>query len=475
MAGIEKIIKYRYFFDSIITKSMNFDFSQTIGIYGLGIEGKSLYTWLKKHGGVNIVVFDDQDPPEKIQKLSSMDIIFRSPGVHPTKILKHIGEENKQKISSTTELFFQISPSKNTIGITGTKGKGTTASLLTKILKTHFLGKNPQKNVFLGGNIGTPVFDFFDEITAEDIVVLELSSFQLYDVTFSPHIAVLLRTESEHLDWHSDTEDYRNAKKNIFLHQNKDDVLVYFGKSKGVHDMILTEKYKKRKKISVFSRDAQHYIEVESEKKIVGTVFSEQQNKNIEQEIFTSDIALRGDFHQENVLSAIAVAKEFSVPNTVIKKVLSEFSGLPMRCEEITSNKKIVTQKNLHFFNDSFSTIPETSLSAISTFRTPFFLILGGSEKNSDFTNLAQYIAMNTYIKKIYLIGQTAQKISEELSIHGFDEYIVVENLEKVFEDFAKNAQSGDSLLLSPGCASFGMFTNYKERGEVFNRLVDSF
>ncbi|HID91716.1 TPA: hypothetical protein EYP45_01150 [Candidatus Peregrinibacteria bacterium] len=225
-------------------------------------------------------------------------------------------------------------------------------------------------------------------------------------------------------------------------------------------------------KISVFSEDEDIFITVENQK-ILGTVFTNNENSENSPEILTSDIRLRGAFHQENILPAIAVAKQFGVENSVIKKCISEFSGLPMRCEKIeTENSK---KQNIQFFNDSFSTIPETSISAISILKTPLYLILGGSEKNSDFSGLAQAISMNTNIIKVYLVGKTAIKISEELEIHGYDDFLCMKNLEEIFQDFKKEAQSGDSLLLSPACASFGMFKNYKERGERFNELVGKF
>ena len=168
---------------------MNFNFHQNIGIYGFGVEGKSLYTWLKKHGAKNVFIFGDTKKTEEgahgqpnfcfdtpsiaeetiseqdvfslpLEQLNQLDIIFRSPGVHPAKILKHIGAENSEKISSATQLFFDLCPTQEIVGVTGTKGKGTTSSLITTILKAECL-ENSEKQVFLGGNIGTPVFDFF--------------------------------------------------------------------------------------------------------------------------------------------------------------------------------------------------------------------------------------------------------------------------------------------------------------------------
>ena len=430
-----------------------------------------------------------------LEMMPHMEHIIRSPGVHPKKILKYIGTENSRKITSATELFLENSPTKNVIGVTGTKGKGTTSSLITSILESHFSNftkkEAEQKQIFLGGNIGTPVFDFFDDVKPSDIVVLELSSFQLYDLKKSPHIAVLLRTDTEHLDWHSDTKDYRSAKENIFTHQKKGDTLVYFGGS-DITTKMISSAPEISQKISVFSQDEEIHITTEISKntqnreKISGTVFSKAptstgsvssdetiSSSENSPEIFTSEIQLRGKFHEENVLPAIAVAKQFGVSNRTITDVISKFSGLPMRCEKIST--KNTEAKNIQFFNDSFSTIPETSISAISILKTPLYLILGGSEKNSNFTALAKACAEHGNIKKIYLVGVTAEKIQEKLLSEDFQNILRVESLEDVFIDFSEISISGDSLLLSPGCASFGMFQNYKARGEKFNALARGF
>ncbi len=455
---------------------MAFDFSQTIGIYGFGVEGKSVFKWLKKHHAKKVFLFSDSGVVDSagseqeiftlpLEKLVEMDTIIRSPGVHPSKILKYIGEKNAEKITSPTEIFLENSPTDSVIGVTGTKGKGTTSSLIAQILKDEFSGKNSEisKNIFLGGNIGTPVFDFFDDVQKNDIVVLELSSFQLYDLKKSPNIAVFLRTNVEHLDWHSNIEDYRDAKKNIFLHQQKGDVLIAFQKT-DLAKQLVQNAPEISEKISIFSQNEEKFLEI-SHGKIQGTVFE----KDEKPEILTSDICLRGDFHQENVLPAIAVVKQFRVSNASIKKSIQNFHGLPMRCE-------LVGEKNgVQFFNDSFSTIPETSISALSVVQKNIFLILGGSEKNSNFSELAQACAESSSLKKVYLIGQTAERIAQDLQKVGFSHFQKCDDLESVFHNFSEISQSGDALILSPACASFGMFPNYKVRGERFNELVRDF
>lgn len=425
------------------------DFSVSFGIVGYGIEGRSIHAWLQKHGGADIQIFDaNLETPW--ENLAACTIVFRSPGIHPDKIKKYLPENWTGQITSATHYFLHHSPTKNIIGVTGTKGKGTTSTLITKILEQS------GKKVFLGGNIGTPIFDFYDEITEDSIVVLELSSFQLYDIDLSPHISVLLRTDTEHLDWHENVEDYRNAKKNIFLFQSPEDVLVYFGGSPIVNTMI---KDAKGTKISVLSDSARSIT-----KNANGEIFY----NNTLTSISISDIALRGEFHQENVFAAIAVAKQYNVSDEDIKTVLHFFTGLPMRLE------KIATKNGRDYYNDSFSTIPETTISALSTFSTPVFLILGGSEKYSDFTQLASIISRNELVKKVYCIGITAPRIAKVLEESMYKNYVFSESFTSIFEDFQKESKEGDSLLLSPACASYGMFKNYKDRGNQFVALVTS-
>ncbi len=393
--------------------------------------------------------------------LSYTDILFRSPGVHPEKITNHLPKNWKGKMTSATKFFLDHSPTKQIIGVTGTKGKGTTSALIAEILKEYFRVEEGSKSlktpqVFLGGNIGTPVFDFFDALTPESIVVLELSSFQLYDVHRSPKYAVLLRTDSEHLDWHSDLEDYRNAKKHLFAKQSKNDFLVYFGNSSIVAEMVKSAQSHKCSVLAPFCQRAEYWID------IIENCVELDAKKT---QIMISDIALRGTFHHENVLAAIAIAKQFSVSDDAIKTVLRRFTGLPMRME------KICEKDGRTYYNDSFSTIPETTISALSTFQTPVFLILGGSEKYSDFTALAEYCASYSFLQKIYLIGVTASRIAKSLQAAGFFNFVFAQNLQEIVSDFRMHSKKGDSLVLSPGCASFGMFKNYKERGMQFESI----
>ncbi|MEI7511394.1 MAG: UDP-N-acetylmuramoyl-L-alanine--D-glutamate ligase [Candidatus Peregrinibacteria bacterium] len=458
------------------------DTTKTYGIFGWGVEGKSVYRWLTKHGAQNILVFDEnpvtpegtinRPPTADFSKIAECDILFRSPGVRPEKCWSRAVSCNGS--TSATKYFFHHSPTKNIVGVTGTKGKGTTSTLIYEILK------NAGKQVFLGGNIGTPVFDFFDELTPESWVVLELSSFQLFDLDISPPYAVLLRTDSEHLDWHTSVKEYREAKQNLFQFQKKEDTLVVFGESDITKKMA---EISPAKKIWVRPNGATgEENEITAQNGFVETRFIASDKTRSHETIFPiSSIQLRGKFQYENVLAATAIAKEIGIPNKTIQKTVENFKGLPMRCE-------LVAEKNgIQFFNDSFSTIPETTIASLSTFTSPVLLILGGSEKYSDFTELARTCAQHPSLHKIFLIGKTAPRILEALQraeSRVSTEIILEEDeneqkghgekvLQKIFQSVETN--NNFSLLLSPACASFGLFTNYKERGEIFNTLAKAF
>ena len=243
------------------------------------------------------------------------------------------------------------------------------------------------------------------------------------------------------------------------MHQSQEDTLVYFGELDITKNMVAECE---SQKISVFSRDEENWIDVE-EKNIISSFLPET--------IKTGCIALRGDFHQENVLAAIAIAKCFNISNRTIESVLQSFMGLPMRCQLVS------TKNGKYYYNDSFSTIPETTISALSTFTSPVAVVVGGSEKNSDFTEMAEYIATHTNILRIYVFGKTGSRIAERIEEACVKnktevEIVFLHTLEQIVSHFNNHSRKEDSLLLSPACASFDMFPNYKKRGELFDELV---
>lgn len=333
------------------------------------------------------------------------------------------------------------------IGVTGTKGKGTTATLISKILS------GAGKKVHLLGNIGTPALDELGKIKPTDIVVYEMSSFQLFDINISPHIAVCLMVTEDHLDWHKDLEEYHNAKGNIFRFQKPSDVAVYYRDN--VVSTNLAKLSPAQTKLS-YGEGGDVYIK---DGKVIGF------NKVISD---VSEIALPGAHNLQNVCAAIAASWEYNQDETVIQKVLREFKGLPYHIE-------FVTEKNgVKFYNDSFSTNPTSAIAAVESFTEPLVLFLGGFDKRADFSELAEVIKRHQ-IRKIITFAETGQRIAKTLSDAGVEniEYMNEKDFDAIIRAGIAYAEPGDVVLFSPACASWGMFTDYKARGQQFNNVVE--
>jgi len=410
-------------------------------------------------------------PPRKIawrlgknydKNLSNFDIIFRSPGYplcklsHPNLLLIRRGNKRERYplISSPMKLFFPLCPTKNIIGVTGTKGKGTTVSLIYQILKAG------KKRVWLGGNIGIAPFEFIDEIKKNDWVVLELSSFQLEDMEVSPRIAVITNFTREHLapadpnnpNFHKTMADYWKAKSNIFRWQKKNDKVILSKKLE-----VRIKKYKFKNKIytfSAFDKNADSYFINNHRIQLLTSNFS----------LLTS---LLGEHNKENVAAAVAVAKAVGVKNEIIKKAVARFKGLEHRLELVK------TVKGIRYYNDSFATTPESAIIALKSFAEPIILLAGGADKKSDFRKLAKEIKKRTKFV-VLLKGKATPRIKKELLKAGYpkSKMKLVYNIKEAIKTARKNFVPGNIVLLSPACASFGMFKNYKERGEKFKQEV---
>lgn len=445
-----------------------------VAVLGAGVEGLSSATFFLNQKA-HVTLFD-QKPAEKMDialledfktrgyqlvlgenafgNLTGFDLIVRSPGIkkdHPA--LLQAAKEGVT-ITSQTKLFFDLCPGM-IIGVTGTKGKGTTATLIYEMLK------KAGRDVYLGGNIGTPPLSFLDKLDEQSQVVLELSSFQLSDLTKSPHIAVMLMIVPEHLDYHTDMPEYIDAKRNILRFQTTSDYA------------ILNRDYLPTNESDMYTDGQVFYVTRERTSAQQGSFVKDgaiwMSMQGREWKIIDLDrIALRGKHNIENAVAAAMAATLAGASKEDIVEVLRTFTGLEHRLE-------LVSEVNgVRYIDDSFSTTPETAIAAIQSFEEPEILILGGSGKKSDFAELSQVIKEAGNIKAIIGIGQEWENIKKALTdlpshillIEGAD------TMEKVVKGAAAIARSGDVVLLSPACASFGMFKNYKERGDLFKEEV---
>ena len=414
------------------------------------VESTSNAEFFEKHGA-KVTILDLTQGDNYLEKLDEFDLVVRSPGVK-LELLKNVA---KEKITSQTKLFFDLTPCK-IIGVTGTKGKGTTSSLIYEMLKKQGF------DAYLGGNIGEPPFNFLDKLNAQSIVVLELSSFQLIDLDKSPHIAVMLMTTSEHLDYHKDLKEYVDAKRNILKFQTSEDYA------------ILNRDYPTSNESDIHTNAKIFYVSTERNGyegcSIKDNAVFLKLNGKEEKIINTSEILLPGKHNLENVSAAVLAATLSGVSKENIAAVLKTFKGLEHRLELVD------TINGVKYYDDSFSSIPETTIAAINAFKNPEILILGGSSKNSNFEELGEVISNAKNIKAIIGIGVEWERIKSAISNQQSAIMLIegADSMDKIVKAASKIALPGDVVLLSPACASFDMFKNYKDRGEQFKSEVNN-
>lgn len=427
-----------------------------IAVLGYGKQGHSAHEYWGNQGH-QITVCDlnpDIELPAGTQSqlgenwnknLDNFDLIVRSPFVHPREITKYSSPDILQKVTTVTDEFLKVCPTKNVIGITGTKGKGTTSTLVTKMLEAD------GKKVHLGGNIGIPPLDMLkNNIKRDDWVVLELANFQLMDIKHSPHIGVCLMVVPEHLDWHTNDTEYYNAKKQMFVKQRAEDIAIYFANNKVSTDIASAGS----------SRKIPYYAEP-------GAIIKDDKIMIDGQEIIdTKDIKLLGAHNWQNACAAVTVLWQVSKNSEAARSVLSTFTGIEFRLElrrELNGVK---------YYNDSFGTTPETAIVALQAFKEPKVIILGGSDKGANYDILAAELLKNN-TRKALLIGDQAKRIEESLKKVGFKDYMPGGNtMKEIVKNASAQAMPGDVVLLSTACASFDMFKNYQDRGEQFNQAV---
>lgn len=423
-----------------------------IALLGLGLDNQALLTLLNRtkiKAEITICDFRSRNSLPTIKtpnltinyqlgqafnkNLDKFDLLFRSPG-WPLACpgIRAAARIGKTEISSPLNLFFALLPTKNVIGITGTKGKGTTATLIYRILKEA--NRTNKKRVWLGGNIGVSPLSFISKIKANDFVVLELSSFQLEDLRYSPTIALITNLYPEHLapadpnnpNFHSTYLNYWRAKINIA--QNK------------------TNRY------LVVNQTLKNRIEK-----------SQLTTKVIYFSASSLSSRLTGDYNQQNIGGAVAVAKILKISATVYKKTIAKFTNLEHRLEFV------VIKNGLKYFDNSFSTTPESTILDLKSFREPLILIAGGADKGANFRALAR--AIKSKVKFLILLsGQATPRIKQELIALKFPltKLVEVGSMEKAVTSARAQGAPGDTVLLSTACASFGLFKNYKERGDQF-------
>lgn len=420
-----------------------------IAFLGYGIEGESAYNYYHaKFPDAEFTAYDNNAEPKraipegvkfvggvKDFKGIDADIAIKTPPIAPWNV------EVTGEVTSITREFIKNCPAP-IIGVTGTKGKGTTSSLIKSILDAA------GKKTWLVGNIGVGAFDVLDQVAADDIVVYELSSFQLWNLDVSPHVAVVLGIEPEHLDVHKDLNDYVEAKANIATHQKAGDVVVYKESNNfaaGIAQRSLGEQVPYQHPAYAHVRDDNFYYG--------------------EQPICPVDtLRILGVHNQDNACAAIAAAWPWVQDNEAIARGLASFEGLPYR------NQFVRELDGVSYFNDSYSTAAAAIDVALNALARPTVLIAGGYDRGFNYDHVADVIAAHEQIKKVLLIGQTGAKVAVHLAEGTYE---LANDLQQAVNRAHELASEGDAVLFSPGFASFDMFKDFNDRGRQFTELVE--
>lgn len=446
-----------------------------IGILGFGKEGQAVLEYLHKHQ-LSATVYDKKAESEWTEQqqallatkktktitgpkyltsaLSSSQVLFKSPGVLLSVKQKQQITEQKIHLTSQTAWFFEHCPT-TIVGVTGTKGKGTTSSLIAEMLK------NANHSVFLTGNIGMHApMSFLDDLTTNDTVVFELSSFQLENMNRSPQIGICLMVTTDHLDYHSDRDEYWSAKIPIAKFQTENDVLIYnfdYEGSRSIGELGAGQKYK----VSTTEFDEPGAVIVAKQQRIV-------LQTQVPWTLDTSKRKLKGNHNLENIAAAALAGAALKLQNDAILKAVQEFPGLPHRLQYFG------TWNGISFYDDSIATNPDTVIAAVRSFTEPLILILGGADKGLDYSELVTELTHSAQLKAIITVGKVGKLLKKLLSEAKFSKQLFgsFPTFEQAVHAACSSAQSGDAVLLSPAGTSFDMFQSYADRGARFQKLV---
>ena len=440
-------------------------------VFGSGISGIGATNLLSKVGKETILYDGNTsldveklkgqlDEPEKVEILlgelsesvmEQLEMVVMSPGVPTDLPVVNKMREMGIPIWGEVELAYTYGKG-DVLAITGTNGKTTTTALLGEIMKNY------KEQVFVVGNIGNPYTTAAMDMTEESVAVAEVSSFQLETVhAFRPCVSAILNITPDHLNRHHTMEAYIAAKEDITKNQTESDTCVLN------YEDVVTRKFGETLtcKVLYFS----------SQRRLDKGIFLENDEivfKDGEEIILCSinDLQLLGTHNYENIMAASAMAMAYGVPVEIIRKTICEFAGVVHRIE-------FVCEKNgVAYYNDSKGTNPDAAIKGIQAMNRTTLLIGGGYDKDSEFEEWIE--AFDGKVRYLVLLGQTKEKIAEAARRVGFDQIIMVETLEEAVQTCARLAEEGDAVLLSPACASWGMFPNYEVRGQIFKEIVNS-
>lgn len=429
--------------------------NKKIVILGFGREGKATYNFIRNHfpekeldiidenidilSDENRAYFEDMNlnmikTSDYLAILDNYDCIFKTPGISfKGKDISKI----ESKLTSELDMFLKYFKSEvKIIGITGTKGKSTTSTMIYEVLK------NAGKRVHFLGNIGKPIFTELDEIKEGDITVLEISSHQSQFISNSPNIGVILNVFEEHLDHYNSYEEYIDAKINVIKYQEKEDYAIYI---KGSNDLD-----RRLKNINIKSK--QYRINIDDIDKFEYFDFNHERN-------------LIGKHNDYNIMIVLKICEIIGIDNILASNVIYNFLPLEHRLEKVGIFDDII------YYNDSISTIPETTIACVETLKNIDTLIIGGMDRGIDYLPFEEFL-IKSDINNIICMYDTGKKIFNDIVKNTNKNVIYVENLERAVREAKHITQKGKICAMSPAAASYGFFKNFEERGKKFKEYV---
>jgi UDP-N-acetylmuramoylalanine--D-glutamate ligase len=444
--------------------------NKNVFVFGTGISGIAAVKLLHQVNA-NVILYDGNEKLEENELkaklpadfagrillgevsddvLHTLDLVILSPGVPTDLEIVNKMRDLNIPIWGEIELAYYFSKGK-IVAITGTNGKTTTTTLVGEIMKTYY------ESVFVVGNIGIPYTDMVLQTAKNSVTVAEMSSFQLETIKdFKPNVSAILNITPDHLNRHHTMENYIAAKVGITLNQDQEDVCVLNYEDSELRKVGETLNTKVFYFSSLHTLDNGIYLDNDQ------IIYSVEKQKTVVCNI--NELNIFGRHSYENVMAAVAMSISLGVPMELIHKAITNFVAVEHRIEFVT------TKNGVKYYNDSKGTNPDASMKAIESMQTPTLLIAGGYDKGSEYDEWLE--AFGDKIRYLVLLGQTRDKIAEAARRHGYENIIMVESLKEAVEVCAMKADRGDSVLLSPACASWGMFTNYEERGRLFKEYV---
>lgn len=432
-------------------------------LLGFGVEGQSSYRFLRKYFPENSINIADKNPKLRenplihkddncfcgdnyLEAVKNADIILKSPGIKMQEIL---AIHPKAKISSQSDLMFQFFPSR-CIGITGTKGKSTTSTLL------HYLLSKRMKDVFLVGNIGKAAFDLVD-ISEEAFFVYELSSHQLQSVRHSPHISILLNFFEEHLDYYKDYEAYKKAKFAICRYQQANDIFIYDKDDAAIAKLISEEQPLSIKMpFSVKDKEASVFKD--------GNII-QSANKRLYD--LATERKLLGKHNEKNIMAVLATIQALGIETDELSAAISTFTPLEHRLEYIGE------QKGILFYNDSIATIAEACIAAVEALGKVETLLLGGFDRGINYLPLMKFLVKRKEIRHLIFMGEAGKRMQEILGAHKHDKAVFFAvNMEDAVKIAKRETSQGSICLLSPAASSYDKYKNFEERGKDYKKIA---